>query len=62
MEEKIVHIVVPENKGKERIDTFLAREIAHVSRSRIQRLIRENMVKINGETPAISFRPLRKLK
>jgi len=50
MEEKVIHIVVPENKNKERIDTFLSREIAHVSRSQIQRLIRENRVRINGES------------
>ena len=49
MEGQHLNIQVPEHKGKERIDTFLAREIGHVSRSQIQRLIKEGCVTVDGK-------------
>ena len=48
MEEKRIKIVVPEHKVKERIDTYLTREIAHVSRSQIKRLIKDELITIDG--------------
>jgi len=44
-----VSIVVPEHKARERIDIFLTREISHISRNRIQQLIRQGVVKVNGQ-------------
>lgn len=49
MEERRIEISVPEHKEKERIDLFLAREVAQVSRSQVQRLIKEGLVIVNGE-------------
>jgi len=49
MEKRQIQISVPEHKGKERLDTFLAREISRVSRSQIQRLIKEGFVTVDGE-------------
>ena len=48
MEERHIRISVPEHKSKERIDTFLTREIAEVSRSQIQKAIKEGLVTIDG--------------
>jgi len=49
MEEQWLDISVPAHKGKERIDTFLTREISQVSRSQIQKLIKEGFVTVNGK-------------
>lgn len=49
MEAQWLDISVPAHKGKERIDTFLAREISQVSRTRVQKLIREGFVTVNGK-------------
>jgi 23S rRNA pseudouridine1911/1915/1917 synthase len=49
MKERYIRILVPEHKTKERIDTFLAREIAEVSRSQIQKAIKEGLVKVDGK-------------
>lgn len=50
MESEWLSISVPANKEKERIDTFLTREIANVSRSQIQKLIKDGHVKVDGKT------------
>jgi 23S rRNA-/tRNA-specific pseudouridylate synthase len=42
-----VEILVENNPG-ERIDAFLAARLAELSRSRIQALIREHYIQING--------------
>ena len=42
-------IEVPGHKSKERLDAFLAREIPNVSRSRIQKLIKNKAVTIDGK-------------
>jgi 23S rRNA pseudouridine1911/1915/1917 synthase len=48
MEADCLKIVVSSHKAKERIDTFLTREISRVSRSQIQRLIREGHISVDG--------------
>ena len=48
MNERLFEITVPERKSKERIDAFLSRELAQISRSKIQQLIRESRVTVNG--------------
>ncbi len=58
-EEKILHIVVPADAAGERLDRHLATVLPTLSRSRIQSLIAEGRVKING---ALSSRPGQKLK
>jgi len=50
MEERQIQISVPEHKKKERLDTFLAREIADVSRSQIQKYIKEGWVTVDGKS------------
>jgi 23S rRNA pseudouridine1911/1915/1917 synthase len=42
-------IRVPSHKNKERLDTFLARELAHISRNQIQKLIRQGYVTVGGQ-------------
>ena len=46
--EKKIQIDVPEGKKKERIDLFLANSVENASRSRIQKLIKADCVKVNG--------------
>ena len=48
MEEERITISVPEHKTQERLDTFLVNQMSHVSRSRIQKLIKEGLVQIDG--------------
>jgi 23S rRNA pseudouridine1911/1915/1917 synthase len=48
MEGQRIEISVPEYKEKERLDTFLVREIARVSRTQIQRLIKEGLITVDG--------------
>jgi len=48
MEEERITISVPERKTKERLDTFLAGQIGQISRSQIQKLIREGLVQVDG--------------
>jgi 23S rRNA pseudouridine1911/1915/1917 synthase len=64
MEGQCIAISVPEHKGKERIDTFLTREISHVSRSQIQRLIKDGFVTVDGNrvNPNHSLHPLEEIK
>jgi len=63
MEKQKIEILVPENKGKERLDTFLVREIGKVSRSQIQRLIKEGFVTVDGRNvkPNHFVQPLEKI-
>lgn len=49
MEERRIKISVPDHKAKERIDLFLVREIAQVTRSQIQRLIKDGLVSVDGK-------------
>lgn len=48
MTERRFEITVPGRKTRERLDSYLTREIPELSRSRIQKLIRENRVTVNG--------------
>lgn len=47
--EKRYRIEVPEGKKKERIDTFLTNLIENATRSKVQKLIDENLVLVNGK-------------
>jgi len=46
--QKKLKFKIPDGKKKERIDTFLANSIENITRSRIQKIIKENLVKVNG--------------
>lgn len=46
--EKKFNIDIPEGKKKERIDIFLANSVENATRSRIQKLIKADCVKVNG--------------
>lgn len=48
--EKLIQITVPPKKAKERIDAFLARELPQISRSQVQKYIKDGFVTINGQT------------
>lgn len=48
--EKKIKINVPEGKKKERIDIFLANSVENATRSRIQKLIKNDCVIVNGFT------------
>ncbi|MFQ5708666.1 MAG: RluA family pseudouridine synthase [bacterium] len=48
-EDTYFEFVIPSNQGKERLDKFLTRAIAHVSRARLQKLIEEGRVILNGK-------------
>ncbi len=50
VKEKKYRIEVPEGKKKERIDTFLTHFIENATRSKVQKLIIEKMVFVNGKT------------
>jgi 23S rRNA pseudouridine1911/1915/1917 synthase len=62
-EEKFIEVVVPPNKEKQRLDTFLTQVLGTVSRSRVQKVIAEGKVTVNG-APAKSshlIAPLEKI-
>jgi len=48
IEEKILEIVVPEDKKKERLDKFLASKLPSITRSKIKKLIDADKVTIDG--------------
>lgn len=47
--EKKIRIEIPEGKRKERIDVFLANSVENATRSRIQKLIKSNLVTVNNK-------------
>lgn len=47
--EKKFRYEITDGKKKERIDVFLANSIEHSTRSRVQKLIKAELVKVNGE-------------
>ncbi|MFA7289483.1 MAG: RluA family pseudouridine synthase [Melioribacteraceae bacterium] len=47
--EKKIHIEIPAGKKKERIDLFLTNSIENASRTRIQKLIKAECVRVNGD-------------
>jgi len=48
-EENFFNLVVPPNQKKERLDKFLTRFIGHYSRARLQKVIEEDLVLVNGK-------------
>lgn len=48
-EENYFEVVIPEKQGKERLDKFLTRSIASLSRARLQKLIQEELVTVNSQ-------------
>jgi len=55
IKEKRYRIEVPPGKKKERIDLFLSSQIENATRSRIQKLIEADLVKVNGKTVKPSY-------
>lgn len=49
-------IDVPEGKKKERLDVFLTHHIENATRNKIQKLIEEGLVKINGEVEKSNYK------
>ncbi|MBN1300858.1 MAG: RluA family pseudouridine synthase [Melioribacteraceae bacterium] len=47
--EKKLRFVITEGKKKERIDTYLAKTIERSTRSKVQKLIKKNLVQVNGK-------------
>jgi 23S rRNA pseudouridine1911/1915/1917 synthase len=43
-----IKLIVPRDAGRTRLDQFLAAELSGYSRARLQKLIREELVKLNG--------------
>jgi 23S rRNA pseudouridine1911/1915/1917 synthase len=50
MENRRIRIEIPEHKSKERIDIFLAHEVAGVSRSQIQKAVKDGLITVNGQS------------
>lgn len=53
--EKKYRIEVPEGKKKERLDTFLTHHIENATRSKVQKLITEKMVYVNGNAVKCNY-------
>ena len=47
-EAKTIELIAPKDAARLRLDQFLARELTQFSRSRLQQLIRETLVTVNG--------------
>jgi len=43
-----IHLIVPKEAARLRLDQFLARELPQYSRSRLQQLVRKEFVTLNG--------------
>jgi len=53
--EKKIRIVLPEGKKKERIDVYLANSVENASRSRIQKLIKANLVTVDNKVVKANY-------
>ncbi|PID59505.1 MAG: RNA pseudouridine synthase [Ignavibacteriae bacterium] len=53
--EKIIKITISNGERKKRIDTFLANTLEYTSRSRIQKLIKDNLLTVNGNIVKANF-------
>lgn len=53
--EKRIKILLPEGKKKERIDTYLTNSVENATRSRIQKLIKANLVTVDGKIVKPNF-------
>jgi len=49
IKEKIIKLVITDGQKKQRIDSYLANCLEHTTRSRIQKLIKNNLITVNGE-------------
>jgi len=56
IKEKKYRFEIPEGKTKERIDTFLANAIENASRSRVQKIIEADLVKVNGKVVKSNYK------
>lgn len=56
--QKQISFVIPGNKAKERIDIFLANSIENATRTRIQKLISEGLVLVNGKKTKSNYQVL----
>ena len=46
---KIINLVITEGQRKQRIDSYLANCLENTTRSRVQKLIKNNLVFVNNE-------------
>ena len=58
IKEKKLRFDVPSGKKKERIDLFLTSQIENATRSKVQKLIEANLVKVNGNFVKPSYKVL----
>ena len=58
MESQTLTIIIPPKKSKERIDTFLTRELPRFSRSQVQLMLKEERILVDGK-PVKSNYPVR---
>jgi 23S rRNA pseudouridine1911/1915/1917 synthase len=56
IKEKKYRFKIPEGKKKERIDTFLANSIENATRSKIQKSIEDELVKVNGKVVKANYK------
>ncbi len=56
IQEKRLTFKIPEGKKKERIDTFLANSIEHTSRAKVQKLLKSELVKVNGKIVKANYK------
>lgn len=56
--EKILRYEIPSGQKKERIDTYLASHIENATRSKVQKLIEAQFVKVNGKVVKPSYKLL----
>ncbi len=47
--EKIIKLVITDGQKKQRIDTYIANCLENTTRSRIQKLIKNDLVTVNGQ-------------
>jgi 23S rRNA pseudouridine1911/1915/1917 synthase len=56
VQERATLFIIADNGKDQRIDLFLSCQMEDLTRSRIQALIRDGFVTVNGKTPKISYR------
>ena len=54
--DKALFFLITDGDGNKRIDSFLASQVTDLTRSRIQELIKNGSVKVNGSSPKTSYR------
>jgi 23S rRNA pseudouridine1911/1915/1917 synthase len=53
---RTIRITVAGNQGTERLDVFLSHQIENISRTRVQQLIEQGLIQVNGMIPAKSYK------